>query len=406
MSRIRVLIAEDEPGVRRALAELITGEASLELVGAAGHAHQAVELAQSQCPDVALIDVKMPGGGGQRAARGIRSTSPQTRVLALSAYNDRASVLEMLRAGAVGYLVKGSSARQIVEAIRATALGQGALSGEVAADVIQELADQLREEEEHARRRGELVRAIRRVLAGKGLTMHFQPVADLQTGTVVGLEALARFDSKAWQAPEIAFREAGEVGLLVDLELAAVRAALDQIDRLPADAFLAVNVSPATVTSESFLETISAAPAERAVIEITEHAQVDDYATLNDALAMLRERRVRLAIDDAGAGFSSLQHIIRLAPDFIKLDITLTRGIDEAPVRRALATALISFASEIGAAIIAEGIETQGEFDTLRALGVPFGQGFYLAPPSPATSLISGIHSTPRPDYGSAGSPA
>jgi EAL domain-containing protein (putative c-di-GMP-specific phosphodiesterase class I) len=95
-----------------------------------------------------------------------------------------------------------------------------------------------------------------------------------------------------------------------------------------------------------------------------------------------------------------------LAPDFIKLDITLTRGIDEAPVRRALATALISFASEIGAAIIAEGIETQGEFDTLRVLGVPFGQGFYLAPPGPPNSPITGIPSPRRSGYGLTDSPA
>jgi len=158
--------------------------------------------------------------------------------------------------------------------------------------------------------------------------------------------------------------------------------------------------------SERFLDMALTSPASRMVIEITEHAQVDDYAALNEALALLREHKVRLAIDDAGAGFASLQHIIRLAPDFIKLDITLTRGIDEAPVRRALATALISFASEIGAAIIAEGIETRGEFDTLRALGVPFGQGFYLAPPSPANSHISGIPSLRRTGYGLADSPA
>ena len=383
MSRIRVLIAEDEPGVRQALAELIAGEGSLELVGAAGHALQAVELAETHRPDVALVDVKMPGGGGQRAATGIKSSSPQTRVLALSAYDDRTSVLEMLRAGAVGYLVKGSSPRQIVEAIQATALGQGALSTEVAADVIQELAGQLRRDEERARHHGEQVRAIRRVLGGKGLTTVFQPLADLQTGAIVGLEALARFDVERWRAPEVAFREAAQVGLLVDLELAAIRAALREIHRLPPAAFLSLNLSPATAMSDGFMDVLLTAPGDRVVMEITEHAQVDDYAALNDALASLRRQKVRLAIDDAGAGFASLQHIIRLAPDFIKLDITLTRGIDEAPVRRALATALISFASEIGAAIIAEGIETRGEFDTLRALGVPFGQGFFLAPPGP-----------------------
>ena len=107
-------------------------------------------------------------------------------------------------------------------------------------------------------------------------------------------------------------------------------------------------------------------------------------------LRLLREQGARLAIDDAGAGFASLQHIVRLSPDFIKLDITLTRNIDADPVRRALATALISFASEIGADIIAEGIETEAEFQTLRGLGVPFGQGFYFGDPAPLAVLLSG----------------
>jgi EAL domain-containing protein (putative c-di-GMP-specific phosphodiesterase class I)/DNA-binding NarL/FixJ family response regulator len=406
MSRIRVLIAEDEPGVRQALSELIASEESLELVAAAAHAVQAVEFALRHRPDVALVDVKMPGGGGQRAAAGMRTASPQTRVLALSAHDDRASVMAMLRAGAVGYLVKGSSPRQIVEAIHVTALGQSALSAEVAAGVIQELAGQFRRDEEQARHYGEQIREIRRALGWKGLTLAFQPVADLQTGTVVGLEALARFDLDRWRSPEVAFREAAQVGLLVDLELAAIRLAIGQVDKLPASAFLSINLSPETAMSEGFMDAILIAPSDRVVIEITEHAQVADYAALNEALSTLREHGVRLAIDDAGAGFASLQHIIRLAPDFIKLDITLTRGIDEAPVRRALATALITFAAEIGAAIIAEGIETQGEFDTLRALGVPFGQGFYLAPPGPANSPISGIPSLRRSDYGLADSPA
>jgi len=107
----------------------------------------------------------------------------------------------------------------------------------------------------------------------------------------------------------------------------------------------------------------------------------------------LRDRGIRLAIDDAGAGFSSLRHIVRLSPDFIKLDITLTRDIDADPARRALATALISFASEIGATIIAEGIETRSEFETLRALGVAFGQGFYLA--RPAALPVEGLSLNP-----------
>src|SRR5207302_1055710 len=123
--------------------------------------------------------------------------------------------------------------------------------------------------------------------------------------------------------------------------------------------------------------------AKELVIEITEHAPVEDYDGLNEALRSFRERGGRLAVDDAGAGFSSLRHILRLVPDFIKLDGALTRGIDTDRTRRALGAALISFASEIGVPIIAEGIETQAEVDALRALEVTCGQGFFLGEPGP-----------------------
>lgn len=380
--RIRVLIAEDEQTVREALSELIRGEGDLELVGAAADAFQAIELARFHQPDVALVDVKMPGGGAQ-AARGIRVLCPQARITALSAYDDRGSVLEMLGAGAGGYLVKGTPAGEILQAIRSSARGHGSLSEGVTADVIRTLAGQLKRQEFQADRRRTDVDQVRRFLDGKGVSVVFQPMVDLAAAAVIGLEALVRFDSRRARPPTGWFEQAASLGLLVELELAAARAALAHLKELPGDAFLSVNLSPATATSDPFLGEITGLVGGRVVIEITEHARVEDYEVLSRSLRRLRMEGVRLAIDDAGAGFASLQHIVRLSPDFIKLDITLTRGIDADPVRRALATALISFASEIGAALIAEGIETEAEFHTLRGLGVPYGQGFYFGEPAP-----------------------
>jgi EAL domain-containing protein (putative c-di-GMP-specific phosphodiesterase class I) len=138
-----------------------------------------------------------------------------------------------------------------------------------------------------------------------------------------------------------------------------------------------------TACSPQLLRAIQFAPApRRIVLEVTEHAAVRDYGRLNAAVGTLRSRGVRLAVDDAGSGFASLQHILRLAPDFIKLDMELTRDVDNDLARRALAAALISFAAEIGATIIAEGIETEAELSTLRDLGVAYGQGFFLARPA------------------------
>ena len=135
---IRVLVAEDDPAVRGALVGLIQGEPSFELVGETASAADAIDLAEQEQPDVAVIDVRMPGGG-PTAVRGIKRKSPGTRMLAFSAADDRATVLEMLEAGVVGYLVKGSSIESIIESVEQAARGQSSLSVEVTGDVIEEL---------------------------------------------------------------------------------------------------------------------------------------------------------------------------------------------------------------------------------------------------------------------------
>ncbi len=147
MDRIRVLIAEDEPAVRDAMADLVSSDPSMDVIGTAADAEEAIQLARAEKPDVALVDVKMPAGGGPRATREIRRDSPQTQVVALSAYEDRRTVLEMLRAGVVGYVVKGTSAEEILYTIRRSMRGQGSLSVEITADVIHELASLLERSE-------------------------------------------------------------------------------------------------------------------------------------------------------------------------------------------------------------------------------------------------------------------
>lgn len=186
--RITVLIAEDEPAVRAALSDLIALEDELKLVGAAADAQEAIDLARENRPDVALVDVKMPLGGGARAAREIRDVSPATRVVALSAYEDRTTVLEMLRAGAAGYLVKGTSAGEIVEAIRRSVRGQASLSTEVTAEVIHELVELLDRSERMTRDLHDLDRTkseLIQVLSHELMT----PITVIQgaAGTISGL---------------------------------------------------------------------------------------------------------------------------------------------------------------------------------------------------------------------------
>jgi EAL domain-containing protein (putative c-di-GMP-specific phosphodiesterase class I) len=210
----------------------------------------------------------------------------------------------------------------------------------------------------------------------------FQPIARLDDGHVVGVEALARFDPELTASPLPWFEEAESVDLRTELEISAVRAAITASDNLLEDVWLSLNVSPLTAqATDALLEALAPAGNRQLVIEITEQAEVEDYEGLNHALSRLREAGVKVAVDDAGAGYASLRHILQLAPDFIKLDVTLVRGIDTDRALRALAAALISFAGEIGATMIAEGIETRRDLDVLRELGVELGQGFHLARP-------------------------
>ena len=224
---------------------------------------------------------------------------------------------------------------------------------------------------------------IQQVLDDGGPTMVFQPIIELATGKPVGAEALARFPAQPNRSPEEWFADAADVGLGVELELAAIRAAVAQLDALPAGTYLSLNAGPDTVVSPQLHQLLRSAPASRLVVELTEHIAVADYAALTEALDALRCRGVRLAVDDAGSGFSSLQHILNLKPDIIKLDRALVEAIDSDPARRALAGALLTFANEIGAQVIAEGIENLREQTVLRRLGVRYAQGFHLGRPGP-----------------------
>ncbi|MGO8686027.1 MAG: EAL domain-containing protein [Candidatus Dormibacteria bacterium] len=374
----RVMIADDDLNIRDALRELLESEAGIEVVAVARDAAEAVEAAAQLHPDVAILDVKMPGGGGPRAARDILAESPGTRIVALSAYGDRASILEMLSAGASAYLVKGSMPDEVTQTIQRVLRGESAFSPDVASTVVRELSEQLAGKEEAEARRARVLARIQAVIEHGGIHPVYQPIVDLVKGRVTGVEALSRFDTGM---PLQWFEEAAGVGLREELESSALAVALAGLPALPPDAYLSLNLSPSTLLRRDVARLLGAVPLERIVIEMTEHAPVGDYEALNRALEPLRHAGVRVAVDDAGAGFASLRHILLLVPDIIKLDISLTRGIDADRPRRALSCALVAFARETSTTIVAEGIETDAELRTLKEIGVAEGQGFLIARP-------------------------
>ena len=222
---------------------------------------------------------------------------------------------------------------------------------------------------------------IRSVLDSDDLSIVYQPIYQLVRNEIIGFESLSRFSTQPFRTPDIWFQEAASVGLGAQLETKAVRIALQSFMRFPSNIYLSVNFSPEALLSGSIASVLDGAPLERVVLEITEHALIDQYSQIAKIFRPFREKGLRIAVDDAGAGYASFRHILNLTPDFIKLDISLTRDIHKDRPRRALAAALIRFSEETNSKIIAEGVETIEELDVLRQLGVVNAQGYLLGRP-------------------------
>ena len=228
----------------------------------------------------------------------------------------------------------------------------------------------------------DVLERLRRAFADAALETVFQPVVELASNDCIAYEALTRFpDEPSWTTRDW-FAAATDAGVAAQLELAAIASALTHLEDIPYGSALAINVSAAVAVTDEFFELV--APfANRLIIELTEHEPIDDYASLALGLQDLRDLGARIAIDDVGAGFASMRHILRLGPDIVKLDLSLTQGLAHDAGARALTSALVEFADSTGTVLAAEGIETPAELELLRGLGVGHGQGYLLGRPSP-----------------------
>ena len=226
-----------------------------------------------------------------------------------------------------------------------------------------------------------------------GPVVVYQPIVDLASGARVGAEALSRFPAEWGMAPDVCFAEAHSIGLGHELELLALRRAAEAVDEV--GGYVAMNVSPATLIRDDCRSMLASLPLDRVLLELSEHDPVEDYATLLEALDPLRRSGMRLAIDDVGAGFSSLRHIVLTHPDVIKLDRSIVDGVSHDDVLSTLVRSLVAFAASAGARVVAEGIETESDADWLCELGVDYGQGWHFGRPGPMTDLAQVAAVTP-----------
>ncbi|MTA12393.1 MAG: EAL domain-containing protein [Actinobacteria bacterium] len=311
--------------------------------------------------DLIIVDKSLPGLSGDELVRALRETDQNAMrpIVMVSGHADVAERMVSYDAGVTDYVIKPVSMTELMAKVSAL-LRHG---------------DALRTSRVRATRAEQ--EAMRGRLVERAWQPHFQPIVRLADLSVIGYEALTRFADGA--NPEICFDTARRSGLGPELEIAVLEDALHAAAQLPGGAWVSVNASPSTIMDPEF-DRVIATSTTRIVIELLETEPVGDHPDMLDRVANLPGAPL-LACDDTGSGWAGLRQLVELRPQVVKLDRALVSGIDRDPTRRALVSGLRHFTNEIGALLLAEGIETVGELDTLIALDVDLGQGYLLGAP-------------------------
>jgi EAL domain-containing protein (putative c-di-GMP-specific phosphodiesterase class I)/ActR/RegA family two-component response regulator len=378
-----VLVVDHHPEDVDFLKKLLTRH-GLERVYTETDSRKVQHLLAKHHPDLVLLALRMPHTDGFELLAQIRKFAAGGYLPVLVLTSDTTTIARnrALIEGAQDFLTKPVDTtevilrianlletRELYAALRYTTVGQTQPGGE----------------------RAEVLGRIQGVLDHWTLTPVFQPIQDLTTGAIVGHEALSRFPDPTRGGPDRWFADAFHVGLGVDLEWLAATSALTYFETAAPEMFLTINMSAATVMHLVENELCPPELWPRIVIELTEHVPVQDYAALHRALAPMLSLGARLSADDVGSGYAGFRHLLRLRPDIIKLDISLITGINHNREQQFLTRALLTFAHDVGAQVIAEGIEEPADMYTLQDLGVPFGQGYLIGLPAPLPKPTSDI---------------
>lgn len=381
-SPIRVLVADDEQTVVDVLRALIGSDPSLRFVGAAHNAEDAIELAVRERPDVVLLDVRMPGGGGLRAAREISKRCAPAKVVALSAHEDSDTVIGMISAGASAYVPKGDSTDKILRTIhRAIDENYAAADQSRQLTVISPLLP----------RRTQQSTAVAKAILDGAITVEFEPIEDLATGRVVGLDARPRVATLPHRSYDHWLADAEAADLLLDTEMVAFRVSVQALSLIPDDLFLEFEVTPSTLMEARFRRAIRRQIGPRIVLGLSPLAPVDARVLggegPNGILASLRGRDVRISAREVGPGFAGLRHLSLLSPEVAKLDETLVRSLGKSFSSHSIVAALVACASDVGARLIAPGVTSEEQLRELRNLGVELVQGPIVGEPIPLAEL-------------------
>jgi EAL domain-containing protein (putative c-di-GMP-specific phosphodiesterase class I)/GGDEF domain-containing protein/AmiR/NasT family two-component response regulator len=359
----------------------IVARAGARPVAVTSSAEGLAEVLAATPPDIVLLDLAL-GRTQPREFSALALGHPSVPVVALCGDEPDENLANALALGVTGFVERDPGVLELGAVLAAARAGRHAVAPSLVHRLLAATATKLREDGGKTLDHRDRAEELRAVLADPdALFPVFQPVDDLRSGRRLGWLALTRFRDASARETGRRFTEARDLGLTEDLEIAAAAAALAQLDRIPVPGILILKASCNTVLSPRLHELVDASVAPRVVLELGGATELEDRAAFAQAIDRLRHRGARFAVDETGAGFGPLDQVLDLSPAFVRLAGGLVRGIHSDRTRRALALTVISFASHLGARVIADQIETEEELVALRRLGVSYGVGFHIGRP-------------------------
>jgi EAL domain-containing protein (putative c-di-GMP-specific phosphodiesterase class I) len=370
----RVLVIDDEPAVLRVLGLLL--ERHGFAVDTVASAREGLKLLDREVFHVVLTDIIMPELSGVDFLRELRRHDLDVPVILMTAGPTLDSALDAIEYGAQQYLLKPVEPESLVQSV-----GRAAALGELSRLRRQALAKTTKDALPFGDR-ATLEAVLKR--AFETIRIVFQPIVSMTQKRLIGYETFLRCDEMLFASYGALLAAADRIGWRTTLSKTIYHRIGHECADLPDGALLFVNIHPLDaqegmiVGGEAPLEPI----ARSIVLEVSEHAPPEQIDALAASVPKLRSAGFRIAVDDLGTGSSSLVAFTRLSPDFAKLDRTLLAGLDVDPQRQKVVRAMYALCGELGVPLIAEGVETASERESLRALGADYAQGNVFGAPS------------------------
>jgi len=372
----RILVVDDEEALVRVIARSLMA-AGYE-VSTAADGMRAVDLLAEAPFDAILSDIDMPKMNGIQFLKNVRQRDAEVPVVLITGNPDLGSAVQAVAHGAMQYLIKPVNMEELRKVVaRAVGLNRMAKLKRDAFAIVSDgglgASDQLA-----------LGATFERAL--ETLWMAYQPIVRADNRSLFGYEALLRSEEKALPHPGAILDAAERLGRLDDLGRSTRAAACAPLAQAAPSCVLFVNLHARDLMDELLLSPKSplSAVANRVVLEITERASLEKVKDVRAKIKELRRMGFRIAIDDLGAGYAGLTSFATLEPEFVKLDMSLVRDIDQNHTKATVVRSMVSVCKELGMMVVAEGVETPPECDLLVALGCDFLQGYLLAKPGKA----------------------